>query len=362
MSVEIEYKNNKYNTDCIVWDRDSYFIDFSNYWEKLVGSISQQIAEKTTTNWDLFNVVRNTSIKALGINPENAEILSGAAISFFPILSTNVLIANQITPALKDKTNEELQILIKSIIKNILLENLTNIKSAANLKEINFMKEKKFKTKNILITNDSCENNNRFLKESGLENFFTEVYSNINKEDILGKIKQNFVFITKNSYLSKAYLSAGCKNILLVENIFELSFEPKYNTDSMTVYIDGASRGNPGHSSVGIVIYNGDNLVKEISEYIGEKTNNYAEYTALIKALEYCIDENYKKIEIKSDSELVVKQIKNEYKVKDVDLKQLFEMSKLLIDKFENFKITHVKREENKKADKLANEALNNRV
>ncbi len=128
--------------------------------------------------------------------------------------------------------------------------------------------------------------------------------------------------------------------------------------NKIEVYVDGASRGNPGPAGIGIVIKQGNKILLEIGSYIGKTTNNVAEYMALIRGLEEAIimgDENVKVI---SDSELLVKQIKGEYKVKNEGLKPLFLHAKELIKKLKNFEIEHAFREENKHADKLANQGI----
>ncbi|MGL5439653.1 MAG: ATP-dependent sacrificial sulfur transferase LarE [Filifactoraceae bacterium] len=127
------------------------------------------------------------------------------------------------------------------------------------------------------------------------------------------------------------------------------------------VYCDGGSRGNPGKASIGVVIKKNEETVFTLGEYIGIETNNVAEYKALIKALtkleEMKVDEN---IKIHLDSELVVKQINGKYKVKNLELQQLFSKAVSLITKFKNLEILHVRREFNKEADALVNIALDN--
>ena len=165
------------------------------------------------------------------------------------------------------------------------------------------------------------------------------------------------MFITKNSFLKDSYSRRKLNNVLLLQNLkdIEIWFSKKEN---IVIKIDGASKGNPGPSAIGIAIYKNNELTEEISEFIGNQTNNFAEYTALIRALEICLAKSYKNIEVNSDSELVVKQINKIYKVKDADIKELFDKANSLISKIPSFKITHVPREENLKADKLANNAL----
>ncbi len=123
-----------------------------------------------------------------------------------------------------------------------------------------------------------------------------------------------------------------------------------------TAFIDGASSGNPGHSGIGIVIYNGKDELLTESKYIGETTNNVAEYTALTHLLDLCQKYNIKKIRIYSDSELLVKQLSGEYKVKNENLKKF--MFSIFRHKSKiNFTVDHVPRERNKEADKLAKAA-----
>lgn len=133
---------------------------------------------------------------------------------------------------------------------------------------------------------------------------------------------------------------------------------PKDNSICL-INIDGASSGNPGDASIGVVLK--DNLHKKeetISQYIGKTTNNFAEYQALIIGLERAIELGIKDVHVKSDSELLVKQLKGEYKVKSDNLKELNHKAANLIKSFSFFKIEHVRREFNKEADKLAKKAI----
>lgn len=128
------------------------------------------------------------------------------------------------------------------------------------------------------------------------------------------------------------------------------------------MYTDGGARDNPGIAGIGIVIEDKDgNIIREISQYIGEQTNNVAEYKAFSRGLEAALDLGIKKITCYLDSQLVVKQVKGEYKVKNERIIPMYNMIMPLIKKFDNFKIIHVKRELNKKADKLVNEAIDSR-
>ncbi len=120
-----------------------------------------------------------------------------------------------------------------------------------------------------------------------------------------------------------------------------------------TAFIDGASSGNPGDAGIGIVVYkDGEDIVRE-SKYIGKETNNVAEYTALLTLLEMLEHHGIKEIEVFSDSELMVKQLSGEYKVKNEGLKPLF-MKALAHKKKIKYSVGHVRREKNTEADKLA--------
>lgn len=128
---------------------------------------------------------------------------------------------------------------------------------------------------------------------------------------------------------------------------------------SATIYTDGASRGNPGESGIGIVLVDEDGKKNNIKEYIGIGTNNQAEYKALIRGIVEAKSLKKNNLKIFSDSQLVVNQIKGQWKVKDASLKELFSHAKELLRHFQNVEITHIARENNKEADKLANEAIN---
>ena len=358
MSIQLKLKEIIYNTDSILWDRDSFFIDTNNYWTRLAGAIAQKTAENTTNNWGNFNQIRTQTIKLLGINPETGIIETSSPIYFLPVNIFPSIITSSLANLLKDKKYDELNDLFRTIINKSLDESKELIKDSIILENLEIVKQIQKRTKQILITNDSKENNEIFLKSSNLGNCFHEVCTNTNKERLENMIKNNSIFLTNNSFLQNSYLKRGVKNILLIENLKEISFEETEGKDIIIINIDGASKGNPGPASIGIAFQKDKELVKEVSEFIGNHTNNFAEYTALIRAVEVSLEYGFQNIEIKSDSELVVKQINKIYKVKDADIKDLFDKANLLIGKLSSFKITHVPREENLKADKLANQAL----
>ena len=123
--------------------------------------------------------------------------------------------------------------------------------------------------------------------------------------------------------------------------------------------IDGGSRGNPGPAAYGVVVRDPrGEIVARLKKYIGKNTNNVAEYFGLIAALDYAQNHGIRALRIESDSELMVKQMRGQYKVKSEELKPLFERARKMSQTFESFRITHVYREQNKEADALVNQAL----
>ena len=126
----------------------------------------------------------------------------------------------------------------------------------------------------------------------------------------------------------------------------------------LTIYTDGGARGNPGPAGLGVAMYADGKIVKRHSRYLGKATNNQAEYRAVIDALEHAREMGAKEIDLVMDSELVVKQLNREYRVKDKDLAQLFVQVWNLTLGFSKFTVRHVRREQNKEADKLVNEAI----
>lgn len=124
-------------------------------------------------------------------------------------------------------------------------------------------------------------------------------------------------------------------------------------------HIDGGARGNPGPAGYGVAVADSSGkLVAELSEYIGHKSNNVAEYSGLLGALKYCLKHNEPALKVISDSELMVKQLNGVYKVKSPDLKTLYDQAQTMIRRLDWFRAEHVLRAKNKDADRLANEAM----
>lgn len=136
----------------------------------------------------------------------------------------------------------------------------------------------------------------------------------------------------------------------------------KKKLNKLKIYTDGGARGNPGPAGIGVHATAQDSTIFQLSEYIGETTNNVAEWQALIKALEHIKEKNIQvnQLDFYLDSMLVVKQVKREYKVKKPHLQKLFIKAHQLLQELESTKVSfyHIPRDKNKIADSLANQAL----
>jgi ribonuclease HI len=131
----------------------------------------------------------------------------------------------------------------------------------------------------------------------------------------------------------------------------------------LLISIDGASRGNPGPGGIGVVIYNGaGEVIREVGEYIGETTNNVAEYTALIRGLEESLKLGGTSIRIQTDSELLARQISGVYRVRSAHLAEYYYKARGLLAKFKDAQIAHVPRKDNAHADRLASDAARRRA
>lgn len=129
----------------------------------------------------------------------------------------------------------------------------------------------------------------------------------------------------------------------------------------VTAHIDGGSRGNPGPAAAGFVLRDADDgqVLQQAGVFLGEATNNVAEYRGLIEALKRAATLGAEEIDVRSDSELLVRQMNGQYRVKNAGLKPLFEQACELAGRFERFVIAHVRREQNTDADGLVNRTLN---
>ena len=150
-------------------------------------------------------------------------------------------------------------------------------------------------------------------------------------------------------------LSSSC-----LKEFRETSIWPK----KVVIYTDGASRCNPGPCALGLKVFNdsGNELIYEEGVYLEDKnTNNFAEYKAVIRALELAVQHEVQELTLRSDSELVIRQLKGEYKVKSESLKPLYLEAQSLLKQIPKKNLQYIPREQNEEADALANQTLDNR-
>jgi ribonuclease HI len=126
--------------------------------------------------------------------------------------------------------------------------------------------------------------------------------------------------------------------------------------------IDGGARGNPGPAAYGVIVRDAKGeIIAQLSDYLGIQTNNYAEYSGLLAALDFAVREKHSSLKVLSDSELLVRQMQGRYKVKSPGLIDLYDRARALVRKLEHFSIDHVLRQYNKDADALVNQVLDSR-
>jgi ribonuclease HI len=130
----------------------------------------------------------------------------------------------------------------------------------------------------------------------------------------------------------------------------------------LTIYTDGASRNNPGEAGAGILITRDGMTIEKIARYLGRTTNNVAEYTAAIIGLEHAVKLRASNVKLFADSELLVKQLNGQYKVKNEGLKPLYKKAKELIAKISSVEVQYIPREQNREADALANQAIDEKL
>ena len=127
----------------------------------------------------------------------------------------------------------------------------------------------------------------------------------------------------------------------------------------ITAYIDGGSRGNPGPAGYGVQIVDGDGtVIAELHESLGTATNNVAEYNGLLAALAWAVDRGLTRLHVRSDSELLVRQMRGQYRVKNAGLQPLYQDARALVARIGHVTFEHVRREQNREADRLANLAM----
>jgi ribonuclease HI len=127
----------------------------------------------------------------------------------------------------------------------------------------------------------------------------------------------------------------------------------------IVAHIDGGARGNPGPAAYGVLLEDETGqVIARLNRYLGRQTNNFAEYSGLIAALEFTLQHGFRALQVLSDSELLVRQIKGIYKVRNPGLQALYQRARTLIHQLDWFRVAHIRREQNREADRLANLAM----
>lgn len=134
--------------------------------------------------------------------------------------------------------------------------------------------------------------------------------------------------------------------------------EDRAPSSGAVLSVDGAARGNPGHAGAGVVLETDDGHIYRFGEYLGETTNNVAEYSALLAGMRKAAQLDIRELKVRSDSELIVKQLNGLYKVKSPHLQELYFTAIKMISSFDKVTFVHIPREENKEADRMANLAV----
>ena len=169
-------------------------------------------------------------------------------------------------------------------------------------------------------------------------------------------------YLIENVSIQTRSLSIRSKLVVMPHSSANLfSKETNTHTESswVTAHCDGGARGNPGPAGYGAVLQDErGEVLAELSEFLGVRTNNYAEYSGLLGCLQWVLDHDHHRLRVISDSELMVRQIQGKYKVNSPDLRPLWEEARRRIAGLEGFEISHALRHKNKAADQLANEAM----
>lgn len=392
MSIQLNWPGGSHN-DCelVVFDKDGTIIDFKSVWLNMAAARAQWIADHLSSNSPELFTWRNRLLRAAGVEPETGDISLHGPIVNLSFESQSYCLATLIHTLLPDKFSWDKAL----TLTNNSIEWALHHNDPAALAEpiegaFEFIKElAKTDIKLALITSDSTENAKRTLERFGVFHLFSVVEgsditpSKPSPRALLRVCKKAGVDPTRTIVIGdapndvrmarEANVEVLCleglanKNELTEMGAFpfkswnELSFKTVPNHEGLIIKTDGASRGNPGPASIGFVIYDlKGNIISKCGKPIGIQTNNYAEYSALIEGLKEVLRLSPRKISIEADSELMVKQVKKEYKVKDFALIELYgQVNELLNQLKGKWEIKHIARAQNHEADELCNLALN---
>lgn len=389
--------------EVIILDKDGVFVNFENLWGKIIVYRSQLLAENSLNAWEGFETVRNDCMRVMGLNPETEEFDPYSPGSSMPFEHVKIALASCLFTSVR-KFRPEFN--WKNAIDAV-EQSVVQVKSSYNyvdlsepidgsIEKINEIHNAGFKL--AVLTSDIKENAIGALEKFGVKDKFTRVNAGKRKTpevyqkicDELGVPASKTVMVGDTPYELESARSCGATTVgvlsgvvpehekqileehadMVLGSLADLDLSNFMTAISgnnilsnsmaklVTIFSDGASRGNPGDASIGVVLEEEGREVSTISKTLGIATNNEAEYQALIAGLEEAANLGYEEVAAFADSELMIKQLNGEYKVKSENVKPLFKQAKELEKKFKSINYTHIKREKNKKADKLANLAL----
>jgi HAD superfamily hydrolase (TIGR01549 family) len=394
VSIQLTWPGGSHR-DCelIVFDKDGTLVDFKSVWLNMAAARAQWLADKLSSNSAELFAWRNRFLRAAGVEPDVGRISLSGPIVNLSFENQGYCLATLLHCLLPEKYSWEAALkLTTESIAWALHHNDPAILATPLEGAFEFIKEvSKTKIKLALITSDATDNAKRTLSRFGVLEHFCAVHgSDIlpakpSPRALLKVCKAAGVDPTRTVVIgdapndvrmgneagipvlcleglanSKQLLDLGA--VAALKNWSELGFKTNKTLvfEGLILRTDGASRGNPGPSSVGIVITDSKgNLISRKGKPIGNQTNNYAEYTALLEGLKEVVSLRPQELLIEIDSELVVKQISGKYKVRDAVLFDLFtKVGKQLERLNGKWKIKHIPRNQNSEADELCNRAL----
>ena len=393
MSIQLFWPGGSHN-DCelIVFDKDGTIVDFKSVWLNMAAARAQWIADHLSSNSAELFSWRNRLLRAAGVEPESGDISLHGPIVNLSFESQSYCLACLIHTLQPDKFSWEQAL----NLTNASIEWALHHNDPAALAEpiegaFEFIQQ--LSTTNVklaLITSDSSENAKRTLQRFQVLDLFSVVEGSDmipakpSPRALLRVCKRAGVDPSRTVMIGDAPNDVRMARetgveVLCLEGLAnreeliemgatpfkawrELSFKDVQNHEGLILRTDGASRGNPGPAAIGFVIYDlKGNLISKRGKPIGIQTNNYAEYSALIEGLEEALRLRPRKLMIEADSELMVKQIRKEYKVKDYALLELYgQVAERLNEYNGKWEIRRIARAHNYEADELCNLALNN--
>ncbi len=377
----------------ILFDKDGTLIDFDIMWCNIIETRARLMVDML----NLDDAVKDEIIRAMGIDPETRKVHPRGPVAIAP--RAEVLISAVTVLYLQGINWDE----AKKVVEKAFEQTDQYLKLVDMIQPVPGMVEclerlKRAGVKVVIATTDNEEKARKNLPILGIEKLVDLVVGgnsvqkskpdpemvylicqklNLNPRDVvmvgdavtdvmMGKNAGAIAAVgvltgvtAKESLMEEADIVLDSVADIQVIEGQEEDVEDKKSISSLTIYSDGGSRGNPGEAGIGAVIYDEEgNVLQEISGYIGKRTNNEAEYMALITGLKNALSISKGTIKVFADSELMIKQIKGEYKVKNERLRPLYLRLMKFLHQFESYQVTHVLRAKNKEADRLANEGM----